>query len=107
KLPASLTGPAGGVRTGRSPADPTPEENLVVLLFERNSWPKHRPWWYFFLGCLVAATAFFFGFTYANNLPAWPAGSSLPGLAFGVLGGLIILFEMLLWFRKKVRVWRV
>jgi hypothetical protein len=34
-------------------------------------------------------------------------GSSLPGFTFGVLGGVIIVFEMLLWFRKQVRAWRI
>src|SRR5581483_748112 len=36
-----------------------------------------------------------------------PGGSSLPGFTFGVVGGLIMLFEFLLWPRKKVRVWRI
>src|SRR5262249_50582553 len=39
--------------------------------------------------------------------PGWPGGSSLPGFILGTIGGLIILFEFLLWFRKKVRVWRI
>jgi hypothetical protein len=38
---------------------------------------------------------------------AWPSGSSLPGFTFGVVGGLIIIFELLLWWKKKVRVWRI
>jgi hypothetical protein len=37
----------------------------------------------------------------------WPGGSSLPGFTFGVVGGLIIVFEFLLWPRKKVRAWRL
>ena len=78
-----------------------------MLLFERKSWPPHRRWLYFCAAAVVAATAFYFGFAYTNNPPTWPGGSSLPGLTFGVLGGLIILFEFLLWFRKKVRVWRI
>ena len=83
------------------------EENFAVLLFDRNSWPPHRPWLVFVLVAVVAATVGYFGFAYSSNPPAWPGGSSLPGLIFGVLGGLIILFELLLWFRKKVRVWRI
>jgi hypothetical protein len=31
----------------------------------------------------------------------------LPGLTFGVAGGLVIIFEFLLWPRKKLRIWRV
>jgi hypothetical protein len=80
-----------------------------VLLFDRKSWPPHRPWFIFFLLATIAATVAFFGFAYGpfGDPTSWPGGSSLPGLIFGVLGGLIILFEFLLWFRKKVRVWRI
>ena len=38
----------------------------------------------------------------------WPGGGSPPGFAYGVLGGGIILFEMLLWPRKSLwRGWRL
>jgi len=37
----------------------------------------------------------------------WPGGYSPPGLVFGVVGGLLILFEFALWGRKKVRAWRI
>src|SRR5262249_19146378 len=37
----------------------------------------------------------------------WPGGSSPPGFIFGLAGGAIILFEMLLWPRKLLRVWRI
>lgn len=37
----------------------------------------------------------------------WPGGSSLPGFVCGVVGGLIILFEFLLWPRKKFRTLRI
>ncbi len=36
-----------------------------------------------------------------------PGGSSRPGLVFGIAAGAIILFELLLWPRKKVRAWRI
>jgi hypothetical protein len=36
-----------------------------------------------------------------------PGGSSRPGLVFGVVGGLIILFEFAIWPRKMVRAWRL
>jgi hypothetical protein len=63
----------------------------------------------FFLLATVASTVAYFGFAFGHvgDAPGWPGGSSLPGLIFGVLGGAIILFEFLLWFRKKVRVWRI
>jgi hypothetical protein len=82
---------------------------ILVLIFDRKSWPPHRPWLIFFLLATIAATVAFFGFAYGHfgDPTGWPGGSSLPGLIFGVLGGAIILFEFLLWFRKKVRVWRI
>ena len=84
-------------------------EKILVLIFDRKSWPPHRPWLIFFLLATLASTVAFFGFAYGHfgDPTGWPGGSSLPGLIFGVLGGLIILFEFLLWFRKKVRVWRI
>jgi hypothetical protein len=39
--------------------------------------------------------------------PEWPTGGSRPGLVFGILGGLLILFEFALWGRKKLRAWRI
>ena len=80
-----------------------------MLVFDRKTWPAHRPWMIFFLLATIASTAAFFAFAYGpyGDPTGWPGGSSLPGLIFGVLGGLIILFEFLLWFRKKVRVWRI
>lgn len=39
--------------------------------------------------------------------PLPPGGSSRTGFVCGVLGGLIIVFEMLLWPRRRVRAWRL
>jgi hypothetical protein len=80
------------------------EEDRVVLMFRAN-WPQHRPWVVFALAATAAASGWFFAASLGQ--PGWPGGSSLPGFTFGVLGGLIILFEFLLWWRKKVRVWRI
>jgi hypothetical protein len=75
------------------------------VLIDRRTWRQHRPWVFTFLACTILASLWFF----AEGLrtPQWPGGSSLPGLTFGVAGGLLILFEFLLWPRKKVRVWRI
>jgi hypothetical protein len=75
------------------------------VLLDRRNWAPHLPWALFCLLIAVVAIAWFM--TVAQGQPAWPGGSSLPGLTFGVLGGLIILFELLLWWRKKVRSWRL
>jgi hypothetical protein len=75
------------------------------VLIDRANWRLHRVWVYFTL----AATAAAIGWYVVEGLGVadWPGGSSLPGFTFGVVGGLIILFEFLLWWRKKVRVWRI
>jgi hypothetical protein len=44
---------------------------------------------------------------HASTSNRWPGGSSLPGMVFGILAGLIILFEFALWPRKWVRGWRL
>lgn len=43
----------------------------------------------------------------AMGKPAWPGGSSPVGLACGVVAAVIMLFEVFLWPRKKVRSWRI
>jgi hypothetical protein len=75
------------------------------VLIDRTSWPEHRPWLYFTLIATAAASAWYF--FEKSRSTQWPGGGSLPGFTFGVLGGLIIVFEVLLWWRKKVRVWRI
>lgn len=75
------------------------------MLLNRGNWPSHRPWLIFCLIATAAASVWFF--VEAAGAADWPSGSSLPGFTFGVAGGLIILFELLLWVRKKKRVWRI
>lgn len=75
------------------------------MLLDRSNWAKHRPWfWLFFLTTILAIA--WFGYE-AWTSPRWPGGSSLPGFVFGVVGGLLCLFEFGLWLRKKVRAWRL
>ena len=76
------------------------------MLLDRQNWPPHRPW---VIGCALALVAACAWFLWAAQGSAdWPGGSSEPGFAFGVLGGLIILFECFLWVRKRwLRVWRI
>jgi hypothetical protein len=76
-----------------------------MLIFRGGNWPEHRPW---FLGVVIAsiaAIAWYGVEGYRTGI--WPGGSSGPGFTFGVVGGLIILFEMLLWVRKKYRAVRI
>lgn len=53
------------------------------------------------LGSLAAAMAAALWYrSYVREGNLWPGGGSVPGLALGVLAGLIILFEFALWPRK-------
>jgi hypothetical protein len=76
-----------------------------MLIFRGGNWPAHRPW---FLGIAVVSLASLAWYvTEGLRTGLVPGGSSAPGFAFGVAGGLIIVFEMLLWVRKKYRVVRI
>jgi hypothetical protein len=75
-----------------------------VLIDPRN-WPLHRPWVIIAVAATALATAWYVAAGLASD--TWPGGSSAPGFTFGVAGGLIILFQMLLWARKKLRAWRL
>src|SRR5437879_5500895 len=56
---------------------------------------------------MAAAGASFWYFWSSAGRADWPGGSSIPGFTFGIVGGLICIFELLLWWRKKVRTWRI
>lgn len=75
------------------------------MIIGGRTWPRDRPW---IIGILVAASAAaaWYGFEWAES-GRLPGGSSRPGLVYGIVGGLIILFELLLWPRKRVRSWRM
>jgi hypothetical protein len=69
------------------------------------TWPKDRRW---IIAICVATVAT--SVAYASEWAAdgrLPGGSSRTGLAAGIVGGLIIGFELLLWPRKRVRSWRL
>lgn len=75
------------------------------MLIDRRNIARHRPWIAILILGTGSASAWFF--LASRNASAWPGGSSPPGLTFGILGGLLILFEFALWGRKKVRSWRI
>jgi len=75
------------------------------VLIDRRNFAKHRPWAGFALIATVTAMAWFLAA--GRGMPEWPGGGTLPGLTFGVAGGVLILFEFALWGRKKVRSWRI
>ncbi len=76
-----------------------------MLIFRGGNWPEHRRW-FLFLIAVSAAAVVWYGFEYYSS-GLWPGGSSLPGFVFGIVGGLIIVFEMLLSPRKKFRAVRI
>lgn len=75
------------------------------MLIDRRTLPSHVPWIVTCLVATAAASAWYFLASLTSS--PWPGGSSVPGFTFGVLGSLIILFELLLWWRRKVPAWRV
>jgi hypothetical protein len=72
---------------------------------DRENLPRHKIWIMSVTVATVLATIWFFA--EVVSVGGRPTGSSLPGLVFGILGGLIIIFEFLLWPRKKLRTWRI
>jgi hypothetical protein len=75
------------------------------VLINRESLPRNLAWIaVFFLGTSAAIAAY--GVCCIGQ-SRWPGGSSPVGLLLGILGSSIMLFEFLLWPRKKVRSWRI
>lgn len=75
------------------------------MLIRRKTIDRDLPW---IIGgavvVAVAATAFAMEWMHSGHLPG---GGSRTGFACGVAGGLIILFELALWPRRRVRAWRL
>lgn len=77
-----------------------------MLVFDRENWRHHQPWCLATVSATVVATAMCIAYVFRSG--RWPSSSSLPGFVLGLTGGLIILFEMLLWPRKSWwRGWRL
>jgi hypothetical protein len=75
-----------------------------MLVFDRDNWPSHKGWAIATGIATVAAVVWYLVHGFSSGPWRWPSGASPPGLAFGILGGVIIAFEMLLWPRKSL--WR-
>ncbi len=84
--------------------DPIIVEETPVLI-DRRSLGQHLPWIVFAGLATVASVAWYV--MAAHGASRLPGGSSPPGFTFGVIGGLIMLFEFFLWPRKKLRVVRI
>ena len=81
--------------------DPIIVEETPVLI-DRRSLGQHLPW-IVFAGLATVASVVWYVMA-AHGASRLPGGSSPPGFTFGVIGGLIMLFEFFLWPRKKLRV---
>jgi hypothetical protein len=79
-----------------------------MLIFDRESWKNHRSWCAATSAAACIASAWYVAYGLWWGPWNWPGGGSPPGFTFGVVGGAIILFEMLLWPRKSLwRGWRL
>jgi len=65
----------------------------------------HRPWMVGTSVVFLAATIVYVA--YASRTPGGPRGGTVIGLAFGIAGYALMLFEGLLGARKKAPVWRL
>src|SRR4029077_11487828 len=65
----------------------------------------HRPWMVGTIVVFLAVTLVYVA--YALRTPGGPRGGTAIGLAFGIAGYAVMLFEALLGARKKVPVWRL
>jgi hypothetical protein len=77
------------------------------VLINRKTLPEHSPWIIATVAVTVLASVWYLLIVAASSWDLRPRGSSLPGLTFGLLGGAICLFELLLWPRKMVRTRRI
>ena len=75
------------------------------MLVDRRNLSLHRPW-ILLAGAGTVASAVWYGLA-CRGAERWPCGSSPVGLTLGIIAGVIILFEFLLWPRKQVRTWRI
>lgn len=75
------------------------------MIIGGKTWPQDRKWVIAISAVsLLAVVAYIAEWAADGRLPG---GSSRTGFLYGVAGGLIILFELLLWPRKRVRSWRI
>lgn len=76
------------------------------MLLNRENLKLHRPWILIFVaGCMFSIVALY---NFSSGWFEFPGGSSTTGYLLGVVAGLIIIFEILLWPRKKLfRRWRI
>jgi hypothetical protein len=75
------------------------------VLIRRDNLSAHLFWIILFVAGTAAAVGVYFACGVGK--PRLPGGSSPVGMMYGALGSAIMLFEFLIWPRKKVRAWRI
>ena len=75
------------------------------VLVDRKTFSMHFRWILFCGVVCLAAIAWYCSESLRERTLL--GGSSLPGLVFGSAAALIMVFELLLWPRKKLRAWRI
>ncbi len=75
------------------------------MLIDRRNLATHLPW--IVIAVLITLFSGLWFSATSRGASEWPGGSSPPGLTFGIIGGLLILFEFALWGRKKMRRLRI
>ena len=75
------------------------------MIIGGKTWPKDRRW--IAVVTLVSVAAIVAYGQEWRLTGSLPGGGSRVGLTCGIVAGLIILFELLLWPRKRVRSWRI
>lgn len=75
------------------------------MLLNRDFKRQQLPW-VVLAGVILAGLAAWF-VAVGAGAPEWPGGGSPVGLTLGIVGGVLILFEVFLWPRKKKRAWRI
>ncbi len=77
-----------------------------ALLLDRNNFGPHRNWCLVFVLGTLGAIGWYAAESLGTN--QWPSGASWPGLTCGIMAGLLMVFEFLLWPRKTLlRAWRI
>ena len=69
-----------------------------MLLLNRHDFRKHSCWFFAFLVSTVVAFGWY-GYLWKESARP-PSANSLTGMLYGIVGAVIILFEILLWARK-------
>lgn len=75
------------------------------MLLNRNFREQHLAW--IVVAVLLGVGLGGWYFYEAARASEWPGGSSVVGLTLGIVGGILILFEVFLWPRKKARAMRI